>query len=135
MTRAAKAHPNQLPFSALSLRTPPSAAGSDTSLAAARSMRRPSQRYRELVLGYIEARGERGATADEVQAALRLSHQNGSARVSELAKHGFIVDSGMRRVTRSGRRAAVYVVPARRELPPPDAMHGAGDGFGGSDFP
>lgn len=166
MPRAAKVHPNQTPLFAepgkrvavLAKLEPPSAAGSETSQAAARSMRRPAPRYREQVLYFIARQGAAGATSDEVQAALGLSHQNGSARVSELAKYGFVVDSGVRRVTRSGRKAVVYVVPgvavviddvaapttpeqrsavvewAKTNLPSPDAMHGAGDGFGGSDF-
>jgi hypothetical protein len=41
-----------------------------------------------------------------------LSHQTASARVTEAKIKGEIVDSGMKRATRSGRNAHVYVVQA-----------------------
>jgi hypothetical protein len=82
--------------------------GSETSREAAVSMVRPATRLRLEVLKFIENEGERGATADEVQLGLGLTHQTGSARVSELAHGGQIVDSGLRRATRSGRSAVVY---------------------------
>lgn len=118
MKRYAKAHPDQ---AVLSLLEPPSVASSATSVAAARSMRKSSPHYRVMVLGFIAGKGTAGATSDEVQAGLKLSHQNGSARVSELARHGFIVDSGVKRPTRSGRKAVVYVIAGRQaKLPSPD---------------
>ena len=90
---------------------PPSAPGSDTSEDAAESMSESAPSYRRRVLEFINSRGTVGATSDEVQAALGLTHQNGSARVSELAnRYKLIVDSGQKRRTRSGRKAVVYVV-------------------------
>jgi len=57
----------------------------------------------------IVASGERGMTSDEAQRAMNGTHQTFSARVSELAKDGLIVDSCIRRRTRSGDRAVVYI--------------------------
>lgn len=89
---------------------PPFVSGSSTSLAAAVSMRGSARTYREKVLDFIRGKGAYGATSDEVQVALGLTHQNGSARVSELVnRYQRIVDSGRKRPTRSGRKAVVYV--------------------------
>lgn len=90
--------------------SPPHVAGSDTSRAAAESIRPHAPRQRDRVLASITARHSDGMTCDEVELALGLSHQTASARVHELAKAGAIVDSEARRPTRSGRKAAVYVV-------------------------
>ena len=51
-----------------------------------------------------------GATCDELESSLMLSHQTTSARVRDLAKGGRIVDSGKRRRTRTGRQAIVWTV-------------------------
>lgn len=88
---------------------PPYARNAQTSRDAAVSMKEAAQSYEAKVLDFIRRQGTWGATADEVQGALRLSHQNGSARVSTLAKKGLIVRTGRKRVTRSGRKAFVYV--------------------------
>lgn len=88
----------------------PSAPDSDTSADAADSMKGKAGAIRLDVLAFIRRRGDEGATADEVQVALGLTHQTSSARVSELAnKFEMIEDSGRRRKTRSGSKAAVYV--------------------------
>lgn len=89
--------------------TPPHVAGSDTSLAAAEAIRPHAPRQQDLVLASIAARYSEGMTCDEVEVALSLSHQTASARIRDLVKAGAIVDSGQRRKTRSGRKAAVYV--------------------------
>ncbi len=64
---------------------------------------------RAKVLAHIVSCGVRGATCDEVEVALRMTHQTASARVNELKGRHAIVDSGNRRPTRSGRGAAVWV--------------------------
>lgn len=51
-----------------------------------------------------------GSTCDELEVALLMSHQTTSARVRDLAKAGKIVDSGRRRLTRTGRKAIVWAV-------------------------
>lgn len=89
---------------------PPSVRGSDTSEAAAESVRKPSARIRQSVFEVVEAAGLRGVTCDGVEEKLDGRHQTISARVRELVQLGQIRDSGRRRKTRSGRTARVYVV-------------------------
>jgi hypothetical protein len=83
--------------------------GSDTSQEAAASMDLFAAPCRASVYQFVRAAPE-GATCDEVEAALRMRHQNVSARLRELVLGGAIRDSGERRPTRSGRRARIYVV-------------------------
>jgi hypothetical protein len=51
-----------------------------------------------------------GATCDEAQIILSLTHQSCSPCFTWLSKDGQIYDSGQRRVTRSGRKAIVWRV-------------------------
>lgn len=87
---------------------PPFVRTSDTSLAAAKSKVGETASDRKRVFDVICERGD--ATCDEVEAITGLPHQNVSARIWELKgpKFGWIVDTGRRRHTRSGRLAAVY---------------------------
>lgn len=87
-------------------------AGTDTSAAAAESMKTKAPLLRDRVLESIRARHSEGMTCDEAEVALGLSHQTCSARFNELVARSEIVDSGNRRPTRSGRKAIVYVVRA-----------------------
>lgn len=85
--------------------------GADTSKAAAKSVSasvRVMQRAK--VLAALEEYGPMGATCDQVEVALGGSHQSISARISELKRDGAIVDSGRRRMTRTGRTARVLVL-------------------------
>ncbi len=91
----------------------PFQAHSTTSRQAAKKARRRSKLDRVRVLEYVRSRGPLGATSDEVQRRLHLAHQTGSARVAELLKQGFIVESGRRRLTVRGCLADVLV-----EAPP-----------------
>ena len=88
---------------------PPHVAGSDTSRAAAEAIRPHAPRQQDRALASIAARYSDGMTCDEVELELGLSHQTASARIRDLVKAGAIVDSGRRRPTRTGRKAAVYV--------------------------
>lgn len=82
----------------------------DTSLAARDSIEEHLNRLETIVLQRIRQAGTGGLTTDEIEAATQLSHQTASARVRDLAaKHCRIVDSGVRRPTRSGRKAIVWV--------------------------
>lgn len=90
---------------------PPHAAGSDTSRAAAEAIVPRAPKQRLAVLDCITEHGS--LTCDAVEVWLGMSHQTTSARVYDLVKAGAIVDSGERRPTRTGRKAAVYVVRAR----------------------
>jgi predicted transcriptional regulator len=77
----------------------------------------PAERalLRNRVLDFIGLRGADGATCDEVEQAMRLTHQTASARINELMNAGKIREGG-RRKTRSGRSATVWVVPAAGQL-------------------
>lgn len=68
---------------------------------------------REDVYRAIALTGLSGMTCDEVERETGLSHQSASARIRELALMNRIFDSGARRVTRSGRRATVWLADAR----------------------
>ncbi len=92
---------------------PPYAAGSDTSKEAAESMVPNAGTLRRKVLELI-ASSKDGLTCDEIEVRTGLAHQTASARVWELHTSRQIIDSGMRRVTRRGRRAAVWKVNDER---------------------
>ena len=66
-------------------------------------------RLQTSVLETLRTRRTHGATTDELEKALHLSHQTCSPRVLELRKKGLVVDSGRRRLTRSMRKAVVWV--------------------------
>lgn len=87
----------------------PYASGSDTSREAAESIEPASGTLRARVLGMIRDKGPLGMTCDEIEAESGLTHQTASARVNELMRLGAIVDSKMRRKTRSHRNAAVWL--------------------------
>ena len=91
---------------------PPHVRGSDTSLAAAESMVGMTGRLRLQILNFIRQVGT--ATCDECEVRLDMRHQTCSARICELKVSGLIVDTGERRVTRSGRSAAVYTTGLTR---------------------
>jgi len=82
--------------------------GSDTSEEAAESIAKDTQRLRRLV--YEEIRESGGLSCDEIEERLGMKHQTCSARVHDLHALGRIRDSGMRRKTRSGRNAIVWVL-------------------------
>ena len=89
---------------------PPHVRHSDTSYAAALSMKTVAKGFEWLVFKHILKTGWHGCTSDEACEALNLTHQNGSARVSTLAKKGMIIRTERKRETRSGRAAYVYCV-------------------------
>lgn len=93
----------------------PYARGSDTSHEAAESV--DASTLRGIVLGAIRKYQHYGLTCDEVEQLMQLRHQTASARINELHSKFFaIVDSGQRRLTRSRRKAVVWVA---REFAPP----------------
>lgn len=83
----------------------------ETSIQAHKSQKGKAPADASKILAYI-IRGDRpnGATCDEIEVALSLSHQTASARVRDLFKAGNIRDSGIRRNTRTGRKATVWEV-------------------------
>ena len=85
-------------------------ARSDTSEGAAHSLDEQTlSRLRRRVFLMIDRRKHFGATCDEVEQALEGRHQTISARIRELVLMHFIIDSKVRRLTRSGRLARVYI--------------------------
>lgn len=68
---------------------------------------------RARIINYIRDQGFTGATSDEVEEALEMSHQTVSARITEAKADGTLVPSGYKRKTRSGRNAAVLIVRER----------------------
>lgn len=84
---------------------PPFVASSDTSQAAAHSMKDAAKGLRGKVLASLGS--EVGATCDQLETFLNLSHQTVSARIRELFLMGKIERIGERK-TRSGRKAAVW---------------------------
>jgi hypothetical protein len=80
----------------------------ETSAEARASIEPHLGRLQSNVLGFIRSRGKIGATCDEVEQWLDMSHQTASARVHELMHRKCIVSNGKRK-TRSGRNAVVWV--------------------------
>lgn len=69
---------------------------------------------RRRVLDYITNCGGYGATDENVQDGLNMNPSTQRPRRVELVEGGFIVDSGDKRKTRSGREAVVWVVDTWR---------------------
>lgn len=82
--------------------------GTETSREAAASMTDHVVRIEDWVLAAIRAAAD-GLTCDEIELRCALTHQCASARVNGLMKKGRIKDSTQRRLTRSRRRAIVWV--------------------------
>lgn len=83
--------------------------GTDTSVAAANRAAPNAGAFRRRILGELQVRASYGATCDELEQALSLTHQTASARLRDLALAGRVIDSHERRPTRSGRKAIVWV--------------------------
>lgn len=94
--------------------TMPVAAGVvDTSREAAAAGAESAARNRRLVLQLVTGAGQRGATCDEVAAAMGKAQNEVSGRFTDLHRLGLIARSGQRRKTRAGRDAHVWVALRR----------------------
>ena len=85
----------------------------DTSREAAEKAKPHAGKQREEIYFAIQAANNykfKGMTADEVALVLNMPAQSVSARINGLHKDGYITDSGLRRKTRYGRNAIVWVV-------------------------
>jgi hypothetical protein len=89
--------------------TIPYVRGSETSEDAAHAKRATAGSDEERVLEAIRRCGADGITDDGIENLLEMRHQNASARRNALVRKGLVCDSGMKRNTRSGRRATVWV--------------------------
>ena len=87
----------------------PAQAHSRTSVEAAKRISGKSHALRAQVLAFIEARGELGATDEEVQLALAMGGSTQRPRRVDLESAGLVRDSGRTRRTTSGRQAVVWV--------------------------
>jgi len=73
---------------------------------------------RATILRFVrEGCGNAGATCDDIEYCLGMLHQTASARIYELRRMCLLVDSGWRRLTRSGRKAAIWIVPSVQFVP------------------
>ncbi len=88
---------------------PPHVAASETSAEAARSIIDSVGRLQAVCYKHIFLAATRGATCDEIEAALGLRHQTASARIRELVLKRYIADTGVRRLTRSNRSAVAWI--------------------------
>ena len=102
---------------------------SSTSKEAAKSMEKVAPAILWRVFGFIARQNERGATDDEIEAALDLRHQTASARRRELVLKGLVDDSGEKRRTRSGRNATVWVAKVEDEEEDTEDVESQEEGF------
>ena len=81
--------------------------GVDTSVQA--DSRVKKEHDRRLILGYVQASREYGITLDEACVVLERNPNEISGRFTELAKDSLIIATNMRRLTRTGSPARVWV--------------------------
>lgn len=74
------------------------------------SMKPDTARLRRIVFSAVRYKGAHGITCDELEELCKLTHQTAGPRLRELFLMNRIRDSGKRRLTRSGRKAIVWVV-------------------------
>ena len=80
--------------------------GNENSEAANNAIAGAKISLRNQILNYIRKQGGRGATCEEIEQALNMSHQTVSARCSELKARKLIISMG-KRETSSGCRADI----------------------------
>ena len=84
----------------------------DTSREAGEAAKPHAGKQREMIYNWIKLSNTlvpEGMTADELSLLFNLPAQSVSARINGLHRDAYIVDSGMRRKTRYGRNAIVWV--------------------------
>ena len=84
--------------------------GTVTSHLASESVKCAVERQQERILEFIRARGQRGATREEIELSLRMAGNSVRPRCSELLKRGTINLSADKRPTHAGRDAQVLIV-------------------------
>lgn len=88
---------------------PPAQRHSPTSVAAAERIEPDAATLRAAVLAFIRGRGDHGATDEEVQDGLVMNPSTERPRRRELQQAGMVRDSGRTRLTRSNRKAVVWM--------------------------
>lgn len=81
--------------------------GSETSEDAAKKAKKRAEVDAIRIYEFIGA--SEGSTCEECEDALDLKHQTASARIRGLVQDAFLKDSGEKRLTKSGRKAIVWV--------------------------
>jgi hypothetical protein len=92
--------------------------GTDTAVAAGRSVADKLPALHHKVTAAIEASGSYGMTADELAMMFGMERHALRPRTAELRALGKIADSGKRRLTITGRKAIVWTTP-EHVLPAP----------------
>jgi CRP-like cAMP-binding protein len=95
--------------------------GVQTSNEAAAAIEPFSQRQRDILYAYVCDQYMLGTTNQEAEEALGMPAQTITPRMLELRKEGLVVDSGMKRKTRSGRRAIVWIDARHKDYDHGDA--------------
>ena len=88
---------------------PPAQRHSRTSIAAAEQIEPRSETLRRAVLDYLRQCGENGATDEQMQESLAMNPSTQRPRRIELVELGLVRDSGRTGLTRSGRKAVLWV--------------------------
>jgi hypothetical protein len=86
---------------------PPPHSGSETSRAAAESIKISADTLRAKVLDYLKSQPD-GATDEQMQLALGMAGNTQRPRRKELLDMGLIRDTGKTRATKSGRQATIW---------------------------
>jgi hypothetical protein len=81
----------------------------ETSQKAARRALGRSGSQRNAIYEEVKSRGSDGMTCDEICTVLQMLVQSATPAINTLANDGWLEDSGLRRNTRSGREAIVWV--------------------------
>ena len=81
----------------------------DTSVHSRDLLDRKKNNYRQKIYDFIRSMTQKGATCDEIQVMLKLRHETASGFIRFLTQDGFLIDSGDRRKTRTGRSAIVWM--------------------------
>jgi hypothetical protein len=89
--------------------SPPSQRHSETSKAAAKSMKGKLGPLHHRILAYLESHRE-GSTDEQMQIELDMLPSTERPRRIELQARGRVCDSGRTTLTRSGRKAIVWVL-------------------------
>lgn len=63
---------------------------------------------KRLIMRYLQACGDRGATCEEIERETKLLHQSASSALRTLYRTGVVEDSGLRRANKSGYRARIW---------------------------
>lgn len=90
--------------------TPPRQRHSETSTEAAKSIKPHISGLHTRILALLKQRGAHGATDEEMQDVLGMIANTQRPRRIELQKKGVIVQAPMRRKTKKGRGANVWIL-------------------------